>query len=127
MRYLHRTHRVSVAWLHERFKGKVDLDIVYEKSDNMCADIYTKAFTDKSKWQQVCHLINIIPPTAFQDLVRAKHIGDPTSDESSSSKQAKAALHKNAVHEKGTTVVLNHDKKNSQPQNIMRLLPRRPT
>ena len=46
MRYLHRAHRVSVSWLHECFKGKKDLDIVYEKSDNMCADIYTKAFTD---------------------------------------------------------------------------------
>ena len=31
MRYLHRTHRVNVSWLHERFKGKKDLDIVYEK------------------------------------------------------------------------------------------------
>ena len=57
MRYLHRTHRVSVAWLHERFKGKVDLDIVYEKSDNMCADIYTKAFTDRVRCPGVLSVV----------------------------------------------------------------------
>ena len=98
MRYLHRTHRVSVAWLHERFKGKVDLDIVYEKSDNMCADIYTKAFTDKVKWQQVCRLINIINPTAFLDLFQSKVLGDTTSS-GEPSPSSVTALHKTAVHD----------------------------
>ena len=28
MRYLHRTHRVSVAWLHERFERRNELDLV---------------------------------------------------------------------------------------------------
>ena len=43
MRYLHRTHRVSVSWLHESFE-RDDLSLVYELTTRMCADIYTKAF-----------------------------------------------------------------------------------
>ena len=75
MRYLHRTHRVNVAWLHERFQGKADLDLIYETSDTMCADIYTKAFTDKIKWDSVCWLINIIDPKDFSQLIRSKVVG----------------------------------------------------
>ena len=44
MRYLHRTHRVSVARLHEAY-ARDDFQLLYEKTDRMCADIYTKAFT----------------------------------------------------------------------------------
>jgi hypothetical protein len=40
MRYLGRTHGVSVAWLHETFKGE-DLSLAYEISTRMCADIFT--------------------------------------------------------------------------------------
>ena len=47
MRYLLRTHRVSVSWLHERFKG-VDIVLMYEDSANMAADIYTKGLLIKS-------------------------------------------------------------------------------
>ena len=38
MRYLHRTHRINVAWLHECFLRE-DFFLVYEKSASMCADI----------------------------------------------------------------------------------------
>ena len=34
MRYLHRTHRISVGWLLERFHGD-DLNLVYETSARM--------------------------------------------------------------------------------------------
>eukprot|EP00972_Heterocapsa_arctica_P037163 5471650-Heterocapsa_arctica.AAC.1 len=51
MRYLQMTHGVSVAWLHEIFKNK-ELDLNYELSSRMCADIYTKAFTDAILWVQ---------------------------------------------------------------------------
>merc|ERR1712004_690391 len=67
MRYLHRTHRCSVAWLHEHFSGK-DISLVYELTSRMCADIYTKAFTDASKWQDACWLINVVDPALLQQF-----------------------------------------------------------
>ena len=58
MRYLGRTHGVSVAWLYERF-GHDDVDLVYEDTARMCADIFTKAFKDEPAWTHACWLINI--------------------------------------------------------------------
>ena len=72
MRHLHRTHRVSVSWLHERFTGNEDLDLIYETSETMCADIYTKAFSDRLKWQAVCSLINVVDPKSLSQLVKSK-------------------------------------------------------
>ena len=69
MRYLHRTHRVSVAWLHEVFGGD-HLKMVYELSAKMCADIFTKAFTDKVAWNSVCELINHIDADKLDSILR---------------------------------------------------------
>ena len=113
MRYLHRTHGVSVAWLHEVFGDKKNLDLVYEASDSMCADIYTKAFTDKVKWGAVCGLINVVEPKALSQLVQTKAAmmradGDqspgsspgrsPRKDESSSDAGAPAATADHTGH-----------------------------
>ncbi len=68
MRYLSRTHRIAVSWLHEVFQ-QPDLSLVYEKSAQMCADIYTKAFTDPVKWKTVCWLINVVNPTELETLL----------------------------------------------------------
>eukprot|EP00972_Heterocapsa_arctica_P045115 6661509-Heterocapsa_arctica.AAC.1 len=69
MRYLQRTHGVSVACLHETFK-KDCLDLNCELSSRMCADIYTKAFTDAVLWVQVCGLINIVDPKRLIGLMQ---------------------------------------------------------
>ena len=45
MRCLARTHRVSVAWLHEVCQMK-DIRMVYEGTSRMCADNFTKAFSN---------------------------------------------------------------------------------
>ena len=66
MRYLKRTHRVSVAWFHERFKSNVS-ELVYEVSCRMAADIYTKAFSDPFKWVAVCGLIHIFDPKILKE------------------------------------------------------------
>ena len=50
MRHLARTHRISVAFLHEQF-AEGDFQLCYEVSSRMAADIYTKGFTDPVKWQ----------------------------------------------------------------------------
>ena len=73
MRYLHRTHRVSVSWLHERFVPEGagadhNLHIDYELTDRMCADIYTQIFTDPQKWLHACDLINVFDPRRFKQV-----------------------------------------------------------
>ena len=69
MRYLGRTHGVSVSWLHE-VCNRGDIELVYEESSRMCADIYTKAFTDVAKWQTACWLINIADPAEMKKRLR---------------------------------------------------------
>ena len=68
MRYLSRTHRVSVAWLHET-PSQQNIGLMYEVSFRMCADIYIKAFTEATKWQAVCDFINIVDPKRFQQFL----------------------------------------------------------
>ena len=34
--------------------------LIYEKSEFMAADIYTKGFTDPDKWEHARHLINVV-------------------------------------------------------------------
>ena len=48
MRYLERTHGVSVAWLHEIFQAD-HIALVYEITGKMAADIYTKGYDDARK------------------------------------------------------------------------------
>eukprot|EP00972_Heterocapsa_arctica_P082208 12117103-Heterocapsa_arctica.AAC.1 len=69
MRYLLRTHGVSVAWLHKAFKNNF-LDLDYELSSRMCADIYTKGFTDAAKLVEYCDLINIVDPVRLHGLIQ---------------------------------------------------------
>eukprot|EP00972_Heterocapsa_arctica_P019559 2886568-Heterocapsa_arctica.AAC.1 len=69
MRYLLRTHGVSAAWLHETFNNDF-LDLDYELSSRMCADIYIKGFADAVKWVEVCDLINIVDPARLHGLIQ---------------------------------------------------------
>ena len=48
MRYAMRTLRISIAWMHERFKAG-DIVLKYELSSRMAADIHTTAFVDADK------------------------------------------------------------------------------
>ena len=79
MRYLARTHRVSVAWLHETF-SRQSICLMYEASSKMCADIYTKAFTEITKWQAACDLINIVDPVRLNQFM-TEHSRSATTDE----------------------------------------------
>eukprot|EP00974_Lingulodinium_polyedra_P117609 11163892-Lingulodinium_polyedra.AAC.1 len=51
MRYSHRTHRISIAVLHEILTGRAHLskkvDVEYTLSNGVAAGISTKGFTDK--------------------------------------------------------------------------------
>ena len=63
MRYLHRTHRISIATLHEIITGQVSdtpVSCEYTTSAEMAADIFTKGFTDKGKWNHATRSVGII-------------------------------------------------------------------
>ena len=53
-------------------RARSTLTWFYETTDRMCADIYTKAFPDKAKWNSVCQLINVVEPSSFPHLVKSK-------------------------------------------------------
>ena len=53
IRHLGRTHRVDLAWLHEQFVSN-SFKLMYCETNSMAADIFTKAFTNKEKWLDVC-------------------------------------------------------------------------
>ena len=72
MRYATRTARLPIAWLHERFK-QGDIDIKYEVSSRMSADIYTKAFSDADKWLSACWLINVVDPAVIKHAADFLH------------------------------------------------------
>ena len=68
MRYLARTHCVSVAWLHEVCRMK-EIRLAYEETARMCADIFAKAFTTAVNWKHACDLVQIVNPAVLSRLI----------------------------------------------------------
>ena len=67
LRHLNRTRRVNISWLCEVFKNLKEVERTYGKTDEMAADIFTKAFTNPIKWNAALDLTGIIhtqPPVA---------------------------------------------------------------
>ena len=69
MRYATRTLRLPIAWMHERFNAG-DIDLRYELSSRMAADIYTKSFVDADKWRVATWLINVADPRVFEEAAQ---------------------------------------------------------
>ena len=69
MRHLARTHRVSVAWMHEQYKSK-NFTFAHESGEKMPPDIFTKMFADKDKWKKARHLINIVLPEELDTILQ---------------------------------------------------------
>ena len=57
--HLNRTHRVNVSWLCEVFRNLNEVELKYCKTDEMAADIFTKAFTNPIKWNAALDLRGI--------------------------------------------------------------------
>ncbi|WP_288993063.1 polyprotein of Ty1/Copia retrotransposon, partial [uncultured Marinobacter sp.] len=68
MRYLSRVHRISIAWLYERF-GAENIHLCYTDTKLMAADIYTKAFSDPVQFKHACWLINHMDPSEFNAVL----------------------------------------------------------
>ena len=80
MRHAGRTRRVSIAWLHERFK-QAWLHLMYEDINKQAADVFIKAFIDAEKWFKVCLLINHVIPERFWGASWGQHGPQDRQDE----------------------------------------------
>ena len=62
MRHLSRSHRVSVAWLHEQYKRE-NFEFAYAETDSMAADMFTKSMPNPAKWtharKSICVLASV--------------------------------------------------------------------
>ena len=66
MRYLGRTHGISVAWLHEQYQRKA-YTLVYEPSHSMAADLFTKSFSNPDAWSAACWQVCICEDSEAAD------------------------------------------------------------
>ena len=57
MRHTDRTQRISFGWLKQQFERGL-LNMINVGTDEQVADIFTKPFADKTKWQKALALIN---------------------------------------------------------------------
>ena len=72
MRWLSRNHGLAIRHLYDHLgneETKDDTQLVYTRSEWMAADIYTKAFTSKEKWQKACELVNVIDPKDLKEVI----------------------------------------------------------
>ena len=60
LRHVNRTHRVNVDWLTEVFRNDKQISLVYCKTDDMAADIFTKPIHNATKWIPALSNINMI-------------------------------------------------------------------
>ena len=68
MRHLARTHRVSVGWIHEQYQSGHFI-FAHESGERMPPDIFTKMFSDKSKWKAARMLINVVLPEEIKQVM----------------------------------------------------------
>ena len=72
LRHIKRTRSASIAWLNERVLGP-DITLNECISEVMAADIFTKRFTNKEKWEHVCLLIGMCTQDKCQNHSHFPH------------------------------------------------------
>ena len=93
--------------MHERLGRHTERDatiLFYQTSENMSADIYTKAFKDKPGWQQAQRLINSFAPSDLTPqrlldwmLEREAMSNDPAEDVDNRAGWSKASKRRNGA------------------------------
>ena len=72
MRYIGRTHGISIQFLHENLGHKskgARFDLQYTLTTKMVADIHTKAFNDALKWEHATGLCGVMDPNRLQQRI----------------------------------------------------------
>ena len=64
MRHLNRTHGVDISGMKEQIERRL-IDVKYTQTDRQCADIHTKAFDNKDKWNWAMNQINVFDLSSF--------------------------------------------------------------
>lgn len=81
MEQLNRSHRVDLAFLDERLapqsEQRDNVGLIYELSERMAADIYTKAFSDMPRWAHACRLLNIFDPKCLDEELKLLYTQPP--------------------------------------------------
>ena len=80
MRHMNRTHGVSIAAIHEKWKAG-QFVVEYVPSSLQAADIFTKSFSLPRQWEAVCRLVGICPVHQVQQMV--KSVGIPYGEQPS--------------------------------------------
>ena len=66
-------HRISLSWLHERLGNSPTKDdsvqLCHIGTTKQAADIYTKHFSERVKWQAAYALINICDPNDLRQII----------------------------------------------------------
>ncbi len=73
MRYIGRTHGISIVQLHENLGSKHEnnpFDLEDTDTSRMAADIHTKGFTNAVRWQHAIQVINVVDPSKIKDRVK---------------------------------------------------------
>ena len=61
MRHISRTQRVIIGWLHDLYEETL-FNMLYSRTESMCADVFTKTFKGFPKWQLAYRKIGIRKP-----------------------------------------------------------------
>ena len=70
MRYLHRTHRVSISWLHDLNQSKV-INTLACDTNLQKADVFTKGFTEPNQWKTKLVEIGVWEPGKPSSVFKA--------------------------------------------------------
>ena len=75
MRWLSRNHGLAIRYLYDHLGNEETKDgtqLMYNRSQWMAADIYTKPFNNGGKWRQASELVNVIDPKDSKEVIAGR-------------------------------------------------------